>query len=899
MTGRIPSRRASLKRVEEHYEKLKDQMGNASDIYDDARDLQELIDPSVGDFQLPESMERLAMESLKFEEQIKAFRDDLEVLDEEALELENARQLLLGDIQSTQLIEEELEEFTKEQLAEIKRVFDADPKLTALVFQDQSLFDTALTDIRDEGNELVIRIHSLSEKVRSLYTHIDNAKDECDERSTSLVNSLLQELGDTKKELEESNILQASADEELARVGEELRTVTETYETSEMALKNELEMERAKAKGLQGDSIYLSTEIQSVSRENARVNSQVTQLQTTLSRQDIQHKAHLEALRETLSQQTLQHDSKVNEMNAENKSLSHKNEKQKAEIELLRDRLREVEERLSQEIDGLNNRVDTMHAENGALQAEKHALSAQNAQSKAQLRTFEADNSALKAEKRALSTQNAQFRDQLHTFEAENGALKAEKHALSAQNSQSRNQLHTFEAENHNMTRQIRELEARTHTLAAEKDDTTLQIRQLESRSHTLAAEKDDMTRQVRQLEARTHTLDTERSGMTRQIRELQARAHTLETERGGMTRQIRELEAQVRALDLECGQHEAEIRGQEVERDELNAYIAECKATIQTLKAEKEGLNDLNKNLDRLRDDLADQVFNLHQDEAQMIDNHQSEVEQLEKDRDGFEDKAGKLQSEMSALSIQHELKEKDLESRLNVLEKYRDEQKQQHSEEVVDLRSDLVRRDNTLQETIRRTNEERTSFLRQIQQLRYSLFSKMPSMQHNRTVSLSASDTRLLFERQQLSHQALANWIQGPLKDMMDAMTSSTETSNLVEMYQLILGSLIYLQSGNLTYLQSGIIIEDKRSLLECVQNFQTWLSKACRERISILGLALARFLKTTQEGPQSDPWFLTNMFDASQIIDSRNSELPITTPVLGDGFTGIILLVQGVDV
>ena len=808
MTGRIPSRQAILKSVEENYEKLKDQMGNASDIYDDARDLQDLIDPSVGDLQLPESMERLAMESHKFEEQIKAFRDDLGVLDEEALELENSRQLLLMELQSTQIIDEELEEFTKEQLAEIKRILNADPKLTALVFQDQSLFDTALRDIRDGGNELVIKMHSLSEEVRSLYTHIDNAKDECDERSISLINSLLQELDNTKRELEE---LQASADDELARVREELRTVTETHETSEMALKNELETERAKAKGLQGDSItmrYLSTEIQSVSRENARVNSQVTQLQTTLSQQDIQHKAHLEALRETLSQQTLQHDSKVNEMNAENKSLSHKNEKQKAEIELLRDRLREVEERLSQEIDGLNNRVDTMQAENGALQSEKHALSAQN--------------------------------------------------------SQSRDQLHTFEAENHNMTRQIRELETRTHTLAAEKDD---------------------MTRQVRQLEARTHTLDTERSGMTRQIREL---------------------EAQVRALDLECGQHEAEIRGQEVEKDELDAYIAECKATIQTLKAEKESLNDLNKDhqgkievLDRLRDDLADQVFNLHQDEAQMIDKHQFEVEQLEKDRDDLEDKAGKLQSEMSALSIQHELKEKDLESRLNVLEKYRDEQKQQHSEEVVDLRSDLVRRDNTLQETIKRTNEERTSFLQQIQQLRNSLFSKMPSMQHNRTFSLSASDARLLFERQQLSHQALADWIQGLLKATMDAMTTSTETSNPSEMYQLILGSLIYLQSGSLTYLQSSIITEDRRSLLECIQNFQTWLSKACRERTSILGLALTRFLKTTQEGPQSDPWFSTDMFDASRSIDSRNSDLPIPTSVIGDGFTGIILLVQGMDI
>ena len=43
-------------------------------------------------------------------------------------------------------------QFTKKQLAAIKHIFDADPKLTALVFQDQSLFDAALKDIRGEGN---------------------------------------------------------------------------------------------------------------------------------------------------------------------------------------------------------------------------------------------------------------------------------------------------------------------------------------------------------------------------------------------------------------------------------------------------------------------------------------------------------------------------------------------------------------------------------------------------------------------------------------------------------------------------------------------------------------------------------------------------------------------------
>ena len=78
-----------------------------------------------------------------------------------------------------------------------------------------------------------------------------------------------------------------------------------------------------------------------------------------------------------------------------------------------------------------------------------------------------------------------------------------------------------------------------------------------------------------------------------------------------------------------------------------------------------------------------------------------------------------------------------------------------------------------------------------------------------------------------------------------------------------------------------------------------FQTWLIKACKDRTSILGLALDRAIKVVQEGPQSDPWFSTSKFDASRIIDSRNSELPETTSVIADGFSGIILVVQGTDI
>lgn len=81
--------------------------------------------------------------------------------------------------------------------------------------------------------------------------------------------------------------------------------------------------------------------------------------------------------------------------------------------------------------------------------------------------------------------------------------------------------------------------------------------------------------------------------------------------------------------------------------------------------------------------------------------------------------------------------------------------------------------------------------------------------------------------------------------------------------------------------------------------MRTFQTWLTKACKDRTSILGLALTRAIKVIQEGPQSDPWFSTSKFNDSRIINSRNSELPETTSVIADGFSGIIVLLQGTDI
>ena len=465
MSGKIPSRRERLRRAGEASEKLKDQFGNADDIYEDVREVVDTEDPSIKDRQLPEAIANMSAETIEFEEQQKAFSVELETLNEEGMELEEERDLLAMELQSSQLTNEEPEQFTRDRLAWIKRLFEADSKLAALVFEDQPLFQESIRDIRAQGNQLLAKMHYILEDVHSVKESIQSAKEEYDERLTDLVEPLQQDLHHTKQQLADSKALASSTDEELAKVKEELRNVKQEHQTSELALQKEIEKHKAGIERLQ------------------------TEAETSLR-------------------------------------------------------------------------------------------------------------------------QNKQF----------------------------------------------------------------------------------------------------------------------------------------------------------------------------------------------------------------------QNEIQRLESEKD-----------------------------------------------------------------------EERTSSRQKTQQLHHFLYSKLLSIQNDQVISLpAASGDRFRFKRQQLSisWDTLAQWIQGPLKETLDTLTNSTEdTSNLAKTYQLVLGSLICLQSSS--------DIQDKESLLECMGKFQTWLTKACKDRTSILGLALARSIKSIQEGPQSDPWFSTDQFNASRIIDSRNSELPETTSVIADGFSGIVLLLQGTDI
>ena len=271
---------------------------------------------------------------------------------------------------------------------------------------------------------------------------------------------------------------------------------------------------------------------------------------------------------------------------------------------------------------------------------------------------------------------------------------------------------------------------------------------------------------------------------------------------------------------------------------------------------------------------DLYDDVREVVDTEDPLAEDYQLPEVIARKSAENMEvEELANVKEELRTLKQAHQTSEQALQNEIEM-----------HKTEIKRLQTEIKRLESE-------RGDERIPSLQEIQQLQHFLFSKMLTIQNDQNISLPmASGNRLHFKRQQLSisQDTLAQWIQGPL----DSLTNSADdTPNSAETYQQVLGSLIILQSSS--------DIQDKESLLECMEKLQTWLTKACKDRTSILGMALARVIKVIQEGPQSDPWFSTDEFDASRTIDSRNSELPQTTSIIADGCPGIVLVVQGTDI
>ena len=168
--------------------------------------------------------------------------------------------------------------------------------------------------------------------------------------------------------------------------------------------------------------------------------------------------------------------------------------------------------------------------------------------------------------------------------------------------------------------------------------------------------------------------------------------------------------------------------------------------------------------------------------------------------------------------------------------------------------------------------------------QQLQRVVFSDVLS--HND--SLSAADIQLCF-KQQTPQLIPASWIIEPFGHTLDQLTNSPKiTAGLVKTYQPALQGLCYLSINN----------ELPNALLSQLKSCQKWLITVCNYT-SILGLALDSTISAIEKWTQPEPWFSASQFDASRIIDSRNSDLPRGTQIIADGFSGVVLAVRDTNV
>ena len=148
MSGRIPSRAERLRPAEEAAERIKDQWANANDVFDDVRNLIHSEDPTIGDNELPEAVERRSAETLRLEEEKRGWQKEIKLLKEQSMRYEQEILRMEKEVQLFQLLNEEPEEIMLQRLKQLKRLIEDHPKLPALLFEDKAIFQPAIHSMR-------------------------------------------------------------------------------------------------------------------------------------------------------------------------------------------------------------------------------------------------------------------------------------------------------------------------------------------------------------------------------------------------------------------------------------------------------------------------------------------------------------------------------------------------------------------------------------------------------------------------------------------------------------------------------------------------------------------------------------------------------------------------------
>ena len=545
MTGRIPSRPERLRRAQDDSKQLEDQFEEHSKIHDELRQVIDTEDPSIEDYQLPEAVERMSAETIEIAEQRKRFAAEVEAFDEQSKRVEAETESITADLQEHQLTNEELEQARRDQLDFIKSLFGIDSKLAVLVFEDKGLFEDAIRNMRAHGNQFQTKLNHVLDDVYSLTESLRSAKEEYDERVRKLVEPLRQELHDTKEQLEISKALEVSTDEQLAQVEEDLSNERQERQTSEMALRNEVDEHK--------DGINrLRTDAEALFRQNTHLQADIQRLE---SEKDV---------------------------------LSHQNDEQKAEIKMLEDTVKEHEA--------------TFSRHNEQLQTQVHDTKAANEQLQALVGTLQADNATLNVQFNEVQAENDTLDVQVIQAEAINRALQSEKDALYARANGLEAQIQNLNGEIGDLTGQISHSEAQIHDLEAEKGDL---IDRNEGYEQHIQALNTDHQRQVKSLEDQLHALQQEQATF---IDNYDDDVQRLEVGKNALKDQIRHLERDVSNLSIQQEQKHAQIKDLEANVQSLEKqYDDQSNQNHQHLEEISQLKSDLEIREDTLQGTIQD----------------------------------------------------------------------------------------------------------------------------------------------------------------------------------------------------------------------------------------------------------------------------------------------------
>ena len=518
--------------------------------------------------------------------------------------------------------------------------------------------------------------------------------------------------------------------------------------------------------------------------------------------------------------------------------------------------LENIKEALSKSTEQHQALANTLRDKSSELKNTKETLDKSTEQHQALAKTLRDEISELKNTKETLDKSTEQHEALAKTLRDEISKLKTEATTAFRQSVAYQREIRRLMA--HEVT--IRYLATEIETVVSENVQAKARNTQLEGM----------LSQQDGQHKAEMQAMITAKNNLSarndRQEAEIEILQSTMKELEEGLSEHIDQLQVQVQelladknSLSTQITQYKTEIHGLEAARDYALGQVARSQGQIDDLDAAKGELANQNTQCQvriRILEAEKSELTDRNEENKGQIDSLMNESERLRMANGELENQVKVLQETVRTMQIQEYKSAKEIK--------------------------ELTARNQQLEtEAVNQSDRE--------QQLQRVVFPDVLLLGDNS--SLSAAGTRVFFKQQKREPQHFpTSWIMEPFVRTLDLLTNSSEiTASLVKTYLLALQALYCFHINN----------ELPGPLLSQLMSCRKWLTTVCKDNTSILGIALDSTIEAIEQETQLEPWFSASQFDASRMIDSRNSDLPQGMHIIADGLSGVVLVVRGTDV